>query len=176
MKKMFFIWISMILLLIMTGCSNDDEAAKELIDYYNNDWITVQKMKEENLNPKKDKLIDIENDSKNKASTYVKEELMPSMKEILDYLNHIELEHKEVKKLHRLEMEGEEFAYKGFKDGIAYYKGELTDDEMNENTKKLEKKYDAFLERRDKLMDKYNIVWVDDSSSESGYQKMKLKR
>src|SRR5699024_8436873 len=72
--KKIFVWMSVVLLLIITGCSNDDEIAKELIDYYNNDWISAQKMKKENIGAKKLRLLKIENNEE--ASVFVEEEIL----------------------------------------------------------------------------------------------------
>ncbi|MBT2214705.1 hypothetical protein F3157_09160 [Virgibacillus dakarensis] len=174
MKKKFLIWIGMMLLLIITGCANDEEVARELIDYYNNDWLASQIMKKENIGPKQNELLRLEDESNERASMLVEEEIIPSMKKVLDYLHNVELEHAEIKELHQINVEAEEFFYKTLKTLPAYYRGEISDDKVDENSEKLKKKYDAFLERRDELMDKYDIVW-DEDSYEQGYYKMKLK-
>jgi len=158
---------------MIIGCSSNDEVTKELINYYNNNWITVQKMKEEGIGKKRLELLRTEEEGNEKAGDFVEEEILPSMQEVLDYLHDVKLEHKENQKLHQLQVEAEEFFYKSLQDGAENYRGKVSDDEIYKNTDKLEEKYDAFLERRDELMKKYNIEW-DEDSSENGYHKMKL--
>ncbi|MEN1968765.1 hypothetical protein WMZ97_11920 [Lentibacillus sp. N15] len=173
MKRMFFICISMIILLSITSCSNDDEVAKELIDYYNNDWITVQKMKQEKLGSKKIELlrqIEIGDES---ANTYAKEEIIPSMKEILDYLHGIKLDHKEVQKLHQLQVEADEFFYEGLKDFPAHYRGEINDKEIQEKEDKLKEKYDEVLDYQEKLMEKYDLKYDQAKGKVDGFYELK---
>lgn len=90
------------------------------------------------------------------------------MAAVLDDLHSIELEHKEVQKLHQLHVKAEEFSYKLLEDVAAHLKSEVSDDKILKNNEQPEEKFDAFLERRDKLMANYNIVW-DKDSYKNGY-------
>jgi len=171
MEKGIMIWISTVVIFILSGCSKDEDIANELIDYYNNDWIAFQQMKQEALGKNQMELLQQQEQSDEKASNFVEEEVLPNMEEIIDYLHSIKLEHKSIKKLHQLQIEAEEYAYEGIKEYPAYYRGEVTDEEMNEYSEELEQKYDAFFIQLEKMMKKYEVTW-DKHSYENGYYQL----
>lgn len=175
-KKCIPFVIILISILIISGCSNKDKTAKELIDYYNEDWITIQKMKEHEIGLKKYDLSRFEQDNFKKANKYLEDEVLPNMEQILNYVHKIEVYHKEVKELHQLQINAEEFSYQAIQDLSRYYDGKLSEEDIKQKSEELKDKYVAFFDTRNQLMDKYHIILEDFSDTDGHtYQKMKLK-
>ena len=163
--------------LFLGACSSNDQVADELIDYYNNDWQALQEMKKEELGTKRNDLYSFDKfENPEEGLDFLENEVLPEYETIIDYLKTIELENKEVQELNQLQIEAEEFGYQFMKeDGKAYYRNEKEDEEIWENIDKLEDLYDEFAERRNELMEKYDIVF-EEGTNENGEPIQVMKR
>jgi len=173
MKKNINILIALTMMVILTGCFKDNDVAEELIEYHNDHWLTYHKMK----NNKKDNEMLVvttsllEHDIQ-EVVTFYKEEILQDISKLIDYLENIELEKKEVQRLNQLQLDAEKAKYNMY--------DELIDSIAKEEDEKIEimvmnfyikdnesdKILDEFYEERDKLMKKYNVQWQKDNDGE----------
>src|SRR5690625_7881444 len=106
MKRYLFIIIGITFMFLTYGCTNSDEVADELIEYHNNDWLKFKNMNDEKLGPIASEIVTlILRDDHKGVELLIKEEFFPAVSEIVDYLEGIELEHKEVQALNQLMIE-----------------------------------------------------------------------
>ncbi len=182
MKKIYCILIGITLMFLISGCMNKDEVAKELIEYHNNDWIKVQKMKDAKISSKITMYTAFAmEDNEEAIANLLNEEILPSHNEILEYLKEIELDSNEIEELNLLQIEAETFGYEIFQEQAKILNdGNKT--EINEMfnrfeiyDKALEDKYEIVYEKRKELMEKYNVQWVKEYD-DSGDRIMKMRK
>lgn len=181
MKKTMTLLFVMFSLLLLAACGNDEKAADELVKYYNEEWISIQETKQEKMNEASSKLIDIaaaDDGSGNQDETIaalVKEDMIPVLDDILDQLEAIDLEHKDLIKLNDLQIEAEEFAKQHTANIIKNYQGELSDSKYEIEENELKEKYDDVLEYRNELMEKYEVEFDTDKDEVAGFEPLKRK-
>jgi hypothetical protein len=174
MKKRLFVWIGTVVFLFLVACSNHDKVADGLIHYYNNDWQQYQTMKQEKVTTRKHDLYRI--DHPKEGLDFLENKVLPEYKAIIDSLKEIEFGHKEVQELNQLQIDAEEFGYQLMEeDGHAYYRNEITDEEIWEHVDQLEDLYDIFAKQRDKLMKKYDLIF-EEATNENGKPIQVMKR
>ena len=163
--------------LFLRACSSNDQVADELIDYYNNDWQALQEMKQEKIGTKRDDLYSFDKiENPEEGLDYLENEVLPELDAIMEYLKEIKPKTKEVRELHQLQIDAEEFGYQMIlEDGNAYYHNEITDEEIWNNVDKLKDLYDEFAKRRNELMEKYDIVF-EEGTNENGEPIQVMKR
>lgn len=170
-----------IVILFLQGCFNNEQAIEELIEYHNNEWRTFQNMKEEGKTITSKYVALALEDNDEEIERLVKKELLPVLKEMVEYLEAIQLKTKEVQKLNQLEIEAQRFVYKNFKDYANVLHGGNTEDidsmyeQFNQYQKELEKKYEKVEDERESLMDKYNVELIADYDEE-GNRVMEMVR
>src|SRR5699024_3902555 len=174
--------IGIILIFLMSGCLNKNEVTEELINYHNNDWLKLQEIKDTKISSKVSKYISYAmEDNEEAVANLLTEEILPSHLEIVDYLEGINLESKEIEKLNQLQIDAEKFGYKIFKEQAeTLKKGERSEidamfDRFETYDKELQEKYEEVDEKRDELMEKYNVQWVEEYD-ENGDSVMKMER
>src|SRR5690625_1418042 len=117
MKRYLFIIIGIIFIVFIYSCTNSDKVANELIEYHNNDWLTFKKMSDKKLGPMETEFIRLTTGQDLQGTeTLIKKEILPTLGELIDYLEGIKLEHKEVKELNQLKVEIQKEIYIGFKE------------------------------------------------------------
>ncbi|GGB58044.1 hypothetical protein GCM10011409_39440 [Lentibacillus populi] len=179
--KILSMIIGITLVVSLSGCSNSDEVTNELIEYHNDSFLTFKAMKEEEFMSKVGEYIKIVKKGDDQVSAdFLEEEMLPKLNEVLDYLKGVEPDHKEVRELNELLIEAEEAGYKAIKEGteLAGIKEGETNEKMLQIDKyenELQEMYDSFLERRDELMEKYDIHWVEENG-EDGKRIKKMER
>lgn len=114
-------------------------------------------------------------DFEEKAIALYKDETIPSFDEVLEQLESVELEHSEIKKVHELQMEAEEFARTHLERGIDYFKGDISDSKYKTYENELKEKYDAVLDYQDKLIEKYNLEYDKEKGKVDGFYELKNK-
>lgn len=152
-----------IALLILAGCTNKDEVTQELIDYHNQTWIAIQEMKVERISVLNDQ-TDPSSEALVDASEFDVEEALSVMDQVNDHLKTIEPEHSDIKQLHSLLTEAEESASIALGDEIAYVNGDTSDEQVEKSHEKLLENFNEFVDYRDELMNKYNVVWGEETS------------
>lgn len=108
------------------------------------------------------------------------EDVLPNIDELVNYLEGIELENKELKQLNQLQIEIELSMYDKYE--------ELIEEIDNKNAKKMEVKImnfyilgeeqdNEFDEKREKLMDKCDVKWIKEYDEDGNtIKKMQKKR
>jgi len=164
------------------GCTNSDEVADELIEYHNNDWLTYKNMNDEMLGPIASEFVILAlRDDHKGVELLIKEEFFPAVSEIVDYLEGIELEHKEVQALNQLMIKVKKDSYNLFQETAKVLergdKKEIEDKyvELNEYLDEQNEMYDNFYKKRDQLVKKYDIDWIKEYE-EDGERIDKMER
>lgn len=179
MRKTITLLFVMFGMLLLTACGNDNKTADELVTYYNEEWITIQKTKQEKMNEASGKLIDIvatDDGSSNQEEAIdalVKKDMIPVLDDILDQLEAIDLEHKDLIKLNDLQIEAEEFAKQHTANIVENYQGALSDSKYEIEENELKEKYDDVLDYRDELMERYNVEFDKDKDEFAGFELLK---
>src|SRR5699024_6495187 len=176
-KTMLFI----ILILFQQGCFNNEQVTEELIEYHNNGWRMLENMKEKGKTITSEYIALALEDNNKDIEGLVKKELLPLLKEMVEHLETIQLETKEVKKLNQLEIEAQRFVYDNFK-GYANIlqngnAGEIDAmyEQFDDYNKELERKYAEVEDEREKLMEKYDVELISDYDKD-GNRVMKMVR
>lgn len=162
LMKKIAITISALCLLIITGCTNKEEVAQELIDYHNGYWIAVQEMKVLGIDALNEQVFP-EEGTLDEISEFDIEEGLSTMNKITNYLEAIEPTHEDIQELHELLKDAEEFSFDALQDQIAYANGNDNEHKIKKNNEKLVKKFDTFVEYRNELMEKYKVDWGDET-------------
>ncbi len=180
MPKIITLMLAVSTLFLLAACSNQDKAASEFIEYYNEEWIPMNAMKKEKMREAQDKLSEIESnqgeDLGEKAVALYKTETIPSFDEVLEQLESVELEHSEVKKVNKLQIEAEEFARTHLEKGIDYFKGTISDTEYRAHENELKEKYDTVLDYQDELIEKYDLEYEKKKGKVDGFYELKIKK
>lgn len=154
------IWLSVLGLFILTGCGETSESAKELIDYHNEHWISVQEIKVDGLSVLNNQIYsqnEVENDK------FDVEEALFTMEQVMDYLREIDPEHDEIRKLHDLLVEAEGSALVTLEDQVAFMNGEAEEAQIEGCNEAVVSAFNAFVGYRDELMDIYGAAWGDET-------------
>lgn len=169
MKQTISMILVVLTLFLLVSCSNKGEVADEIVQYYNEEWVSMNEMKEETMNTLVTELYELDKEGKNQeVINLIKNEFYPSIDNILEHLESLELNNKEVKKMNDMQIEAEKYSRDRFKDTIEYYEGaNISDSELKRLSREQNKKYDDVLEYRDKLMDKYNLELIEAEDSKS---------
>src|SRR5690625_736915 len=113
MKRTFYIIVGTALMLLFSGCFNQDKIADELIKYHNNEWKILQEMKEDKVKADTSEYILLAMEGNNKeVGKLLKEKILPSHNEVVEYLEGTKLKNKEIEELNQLQIDAEEFRYK----------------------------------------------------------------
>ena len=168
--------------LLLTGCFNNEQITEELIEYHNDEWRKLQEIKKENSGPILTEYYTLAlNENDQGIEKLLREEFLPLQKEVVEHLEEIYLESKEVEKLNQLQLEAEKFGYEILKEQAdIIHGGNLIEiDEMyerfNQYQKELEEKYAEVEEKREKLMEKYDVELIKETD-EKGNNVMKMVR
>ncbi|MEN1968767.1 hypothetical protein WMZ97_11930 [Lentibacillus sp. N15] len=179
MKKIFTWMLAVSALFLLAACSNDEETADELIEYYNEEWIPIHAMKSAKMDDAQERLLKIQEEQeenyRGEAIALYKDEIIPSFNEVLERLKSVELEHKEVKKMNDLQMKAEEFGKTHLKMGIDYFNDDISDTQYMTHEDELKEKYDDVLEYRDKLIEKYDLKYDKEKDKVDGFYELKHK-
>ena len=164
------------------GCTNSDEVADELIEYHNNDWLKFKNMNDEKLGPIASEIVTlILRDDHKGVELLIKEEFFPAVSEIVDYLEGIELEHKEVQALNQLMIEVKKDSYNQFQETAKVLESgdeKKIQERFEKHSEYLDEQneiYDNFYEKRDQLVKKYDIYWIKEYE-EDGERIDKMER
>src|SRR5690625_3687151 len=113
MKKTLYIVVGTALIILFSGCFNREKVTDELIKYHNNEWQILQEMKEEKVKADTSEYILLAIEGNNKeVGKLLKEEILPSHNEVVEYLEGTKLKNKEIEELNQLQIDAEEFGYK----------------------------------------------------------------
>lgn len=177
MKKVLILLLTAISLFLLASCSDKDKGAEALIAYNNDKWVPINKSKNEKMDELKSKLSKLENEEKNqKATILLEQEIIPLLDEIQQELKDVQPNHKNVKKLNKLEIEAEEVLKSQMKDVAAYYKGEnVTEQDIHKGNKKIKETFQEVIDYRFKLIDDYNLEYVEDDESLGNLRNLKRK-
>ncbi len=157
MKHIIGLLLTASILMLLTSCGNKEEIAEELIDYYNNNWIPIHNMKVRNTSIGEEKLTSIlvELDEKDveeisetdlaEIITVYEEDIIPVADRVVNRFDSVHLEYKKVKKLNDLQIEAEDFGRTMLKNGIGYYKGEVSESDYREDVNELINKFAGLL-------------------------------
>lgn len=176
-KTRYQLYKNRIDLKLLTGCLKDSDVTDELIEYHNNYWITYQVMKENNIESEMSAITSflLKDDLQAIKTLYEEDDI----DELVNYLEGIELENKELKQLNQLQIEIELSMYDKYE--------ELIEEIDNKNAKKMEVKImnfyilgeeqdNEFDEKREKLMDKYDVKWIKEYDEDGNTIKKMQKK
>ncbi|HLR51439.1 MAG TPA: hypothetical protein VK072_01005 [Candidatus Avamphibacillus sp.] len=169
MKKTFYIALGIVMVLLLSGCFNKEGKADELVKYHNSDWATYSAKKEKSVSPKiKSFIVLAAEDDREGIEALINESLLPSINELVNYLEEIQLEHKEIQELNHLQIEIVKDGYKRFQEiGEVLNSGDGEElkqvlEKFGEYGEELDNMYEEFYDERGKLMKKYDVHWDDE--------------
>lgn len=179
MKKFFTLVFVVSSLFFLSSCASDEEIADELIDYYNNEWIPIHAMKRKELGTSKEDfrkiMMELEEGYEKEAIELHENDIIPIVDKVLDRFESIELKHRKVKKLNKMQIKAEEHGRDLMKSGIDYFKGDLSKSEYIQKDNELKRKYDEVNDYLEKLMENYNLEYDKTKNSIEGYYELKRK-
>lgn len=185
MKNVAKLIITVFVLIFFTACGNKEEIVDELIYYYNEEWISIQAMKNKEMRNARYRLLNFQEETEEyeegEESLLFKEEIielliedaLPVSNQVVDRFESTQLKHKEVKRLNNMKVEAEKFAKAALEKLIDYYNGEISEYEVKEEQYELNKKYDEVNDYLEKLMEKYNLEYNSDKGSVDGFYELK---
>ena len=169
-------------LLLLTGCFNNEQITEELIEYHNNDWRKLQEIKKENSGHIFTEYYTLALEENDRGiEKLLREEILPIQTEVVEYLEEVHLESKEVEELNQLQLESGKFRYEVLKEqaDILHDGNTKEIDEMYERftyyRKELEEKYAEVEDEREKLMEKYDVELIKETD-EKGNNVIKMVR
>ena len=164
-------------LFLFTPCGNKDEEAEELIQYNNENWVPVNKMRKEKMNEPQTKLSKLEDEGKDKeAIAVIENEIIPILDDIQNEFKDVELQHKKVKKLNDLETEAEEFLKDSMKEVVIHYNdGDISEEDIRQNNIEIEEKFLKVTDYRYELIDEYKLEYVANDESLGNLRNLKRK-
>lgn len=147
-------------LMFISGCANN-QVADELIEYYNNDWLELDQLREETLTPLDHKfaMMRLRGEGEETFIEFVETEVLVHVQNVLDAAGKVEPKHKQVKKFHQLLIE----TYQAIDQSSNEYvegSGKVDYEAMWKKREKFNQMYDDVLKHRDKLMKKHKISLV----------------
>lgn len=99
MRKFLILMLTIFSLIMLVSCGNKDEEAEELIQYNNDNWVPINKMRKEKMNAPQSKLSKLEDEGKDKeAIVVIENEIIPILDDIQNEFKDVELQHKKVKR------------------------------------------------------------------------------
>src|SRR5690625_6842850 len=138
--------------------------------YRDSDWVKYKKMNDEMLGQYEAPFTitamgkDVEG-----IKILIEEEILPVQSVLVDYLEGVNLEHKEVQELNQLMIEIEKKTYKGF-ETLATMIEEMDRQELEESfdilmehEHELHEMLDDFHNEREELMGKYDAHWIEEN-------------
>ena|SRR5699024_6561188 len=182
MNRIFNVILFTLALLLLTSCFNNEQITEELIEYHNNDWRKLQEIKKENSGHIFTEYYTLALEENDRGiEKLLREEILPIQTEVVEYLEEVHVESKEIEKLNKLQLESEKFRYEILKEQAdIIHGGDAKEiDEMYERftqyRKELEEKYDEVEDEREKLMVKYDVEFIVDYD-EDGNRIMEMVR
>ncbi|WP_066194135.1 MULTISPECIES: hypothetical protein [Gracilibacillus] len=162
MKQRMILVITACSLLLLASCSDKEEIAEELIQYNNEVWVPINKMKETELNDLESMQQELESAGKiEEAALLVENEIVPVMDEVLDQLESADTANKEVDEWNDMQIEAEELAKDYMEESVDYYESdEWSVVDHFFNTEELKAKYIDVADYRDELIDTYELEYV----------------
>lgn len=164
-------------LFLLVSCDDKDKGAEALIEYNNDKWVPIYKSKNEKMDELKSKLSKLENEEKNQeAASLLEQEIIPLLDDIQQEFKDVQPNHKNVKKLNKLEVEAEVVLKNQMKDVAAYYKGEnITEQDIHKGNKKVKETFQEVIDYRFELIDDYDLEYVEDDESLGNLRNLKHK-
>lgn len=177
MKKRITLLLTVLSLFFLASCSDKDEVAEALIVYNNDKWVPINQSKNDKMDELKNELSKLENEEKNQeAAIILEQEIIPLIDEVQQEFKDVELNHKRVKKLNTLEVEAEEVLKKQMKDVAAHYKGKnITEQDIHKGNEKIKEKFQEVIDYRFKLIDEFDLEYVEDDESLGNLRNLKHK-
>jgi|SRR5699024_5377833 len=179
MKKTIIFVILVSSFVFLTACASDDEIADELIDYYNNEWIPIHAMKRSELGTAKEDfrkiMMESGEDHEKEAIELHENDIIPVIDKVVDQFESIELRHRKIKKLNKMQIKAEKHGRDLMQNGIDYFKGDASKSKYIQKDNELKRKYDEVNEYLEKLMDIYNLEYDRKKDSIEGYYELKRK-
>jgi|SRR5699024_3608413 len=177
MKKIMVHILIVFSLFLIASCSDPDEEAEELIEYNNDTWVPINKSKNEGISELTNELYRLEDEEKEEeAVTVIEEEIIPILDDTHDKFKAVDLENNKVKKLNDLEVEAEELLLEKTKELATHYKGgDVTEQNISQNNRKVAEKFQEVIDYRYELIKKYNLEYVEDDESLGNLRNLKHK-
>src|SRR5699024_3898602 len=181
MKKYYLIFILASLFLILTSCNKEDieDISGELMEYYNENWISIRESKTEKKYPLQIKLFEIEREQdatldqqRLEVIELMEKELIPDTDDAIKQFQKIELKHQKVKELNDMQIEVERLAREMLEAGIDYYKGDISESELEEMEGELSSKKDDVVDYINQLMEEYDLEFNKDEKNVEGLYEM----
>ncbi len=169
-KRTIHILLGIMIVFLLQGCVSKDEAAEELMKYFNED---IRTKLNDRYDEKVTKWFDLEDENvEEKVQLHLKEEILPTAEDLIDYLESLHYESRGVRKLHELDIKINKFAYEAFLDIEEALNEGSTFDEVNSDTEsesqKIKDMSEKYYDKRDKLIEKYDLESYRDYEGEGG--------
>lgn len=177
-NKMKYVSLGIIVLFLLQGCVSKEEAAEELMQYFNEDIRTELS---DRYNEKVTKRFDLEEENiEDEIQLHLNEEIIPAAKDFIDYLETLHYESRAVRRLNELDIKINKLFYEAFQDMEKALGEGSTIDEVNREyesqNQKVKKMSEKYFENRDKLIQKYDLESYRDYEGDGkGEQKLRKK-
>lgn len=177
-RKWVYIVLVTLLTFLLQACVSKEEAGEDLMQYFNTDKNSAEK---EHYNEVLTKKFDMEDENLDeKTAIHMSEEIIPALENVIDYLESLEYKSSEVRKLNKMNIKLQTFAYKMFQDIARSFSEGSTVDEVNseffEKEREVKRKSDRYFEYRDKLIKKYELERYSDYEGDgTGEDKLRRK-
>lgn len=163
-------------LLLLQGCVSKEESGKELMQYFN---VDIRSEESDVYDEKVREMNRFSVDESAEIAEYIQEELLPASDAHIEKLESLEYETRAIRKLNDMDIKIQQEFYEIF-EGIAEdLQNGSSVEEVNEkyakDDREVQRKIDHYYEKRDKLIDKYDLKSYRDYENADGKQRLKQK-
>lgn len=170
-KRTTYILLGIMSVFILQGCVSKDEAAEELIHYFNED---IRAGHGDEISETTNKVMGLyfnSDDINEEFQLYLSDELLPVIKKQIEYLESLDYESRGVRKLNKLDLKLIEFMYERYQEMEQSLREGSTIEEVEEEFGLSSKEFDVrskrYFDQRDKLIEKYGLeVYKDDNGDD----------
>ncbi|MFD1067899.1 hypothetical protein [Oceanobacillus locisalsi] len=175
MKKIIIPIFIVIIALLLVSCEDKDEVADEIVEFYNEEWVPINDMKEKGMADIPLELTRLEEEGESdEVIGLIKDEIIPLLDRVMERLKSVNPKNEKIEKMIDLQIEAEEFSKNIFGEARTYYENDnVTDQDIEQYNEELDEKYQEVLDYRDELMEEYNLEQIEKKDRDSNFYKLK---
>ncbi len=157
-------------MFLLQGCVSKEEAGEELIQYFN---VDIRAGHGDQITETSNKIIGLyfnSDDINEEFQLYLSDEFLPVIKKQIEYLESLDYESREVRKLNELDLKLIEFMYERYQ-GMeeALREGstiEEVEEEFGSSSQEFNVRSNRYFDKRDKLIEKYDLEHYRDDGED----------
>lgn len=152
--------------------------------YYNDEWSVYREINEEEVIPIYEEYFDLlidgyfnDEDTEDEMMELLRDDYLPKQKEIIEFLENIHVQEKQVKEFHELYLDVERFQYEKFAELLEVFFHEkneeqekLLEEKSDELAKGMPNRKENIEKQKEKLLKKYDLEIVKEYFEQGGHR------